>query len=135
SGLRAALAERHGILPGEIVVGNGSAELIELLIRTFCAPGSDDEVLTGHPSFAIYELEAQAHGVRHHGVAMTAEYGYDVDALLAAASKRTKICFIANPNNPTGTYMTRVELERLARELPVHVILAVDEAYFEYATA
>src|SRR5579884_3909730 len=61
--LRAALAERHGVTADEIVVGNGSAELIELLVRTFCAPGSEDEVLAGDPSFAIYRLEAEAHGV------------------------------------------------------------------------
>ncbi|HJZ88170.1 MAG TPA: histidinol-phosphate transaminase [Polyangia bacterium] len=135
SALRSALATRHGVTVDEIVVGNGSAELIELLVRTFCAPGSEDEVLTGRPSFAIYELEAQAHGVRHVGVPLDAELRYDVSGLLAAASARTKICFIANPNNPTGTYMPAPDLSRLARELPEHVILAVDEAYFEYATA
>jgi len=133
--LRAALGERHHISPDEIVVGNGSAELIELLVRTFCAPGSADEVLAGDPSFAIYRLEAEAHGVRFVGVRMTADYGYDVDGLLRAASAKTKICFIANPNNPTGTYLPRADLLRLLRELPAHVILAVDEAYFEYATA
>ena len=133
--LRAALAERHRITPDEIVVGNGSAELIELLVRTFCAPGSDDTVLAGDPSFAIYRLEAEAHGVPFVGVPMTQEFGYDVDGLLAAASAHTKICFIANPNNPTGTYLPRAGLLRLMRELPKHIILAVDEAYFEYATA
>jgi histidinol-phosphate aminotransferase len=133
--LRAALAERHHISPDEIVVGNGSAELIELLVRTFCAPGSDDEVLAGDPSFAIYRLEAEAHGVPFVGVPMTADFGYDVDGLLRAASAKTRICFIANPNNPTGTYLPKAGLLRLARELPKHIILAVDEAYFEYATA
>ena len=133
--LRAALAERHGISADEVVVGNGSAELIELLVRTFCAPGSDDEVLAGDPSFAIYRLEAEAHGVPFVGVPMTADFGYDVDGLLKAASAHTKICFIANPNNPTGTYLPGAGLLRLMRELPAHIILAVDEAYFEYATA
>jgi histidinol-phosphate aminotransferase len=95
--LRQALATRLSVTMDEIVVGNGSAELIELLVRTF--------------------------------------FGYDVSGLLAAASSHTRICFIANPNNPTGTHLPRSELERLARELPAHVILAVDEAYFEYATA
>jgi histidinol-phosphate aminotransferase len=66
---------------------------------------------------------------------MTAAYQYDAAGLLAAASERTRICFIANPNNPTGTFMPRADLERLCRELPAHVILAVDEAYFEYASA
>src|SRR5262249_51258520 len=133
--LRAALAERHHISPDEIVVGNGSAELIELLVRTFCAPGSDDEVLAGDPSFAIYPLEAQAHGVGFVGVPMTRDYGYDVEGMLRAASARTKLCFLANPNNPTGTYLPRAGLERLLRELPGHIIVAVDEAYQEYATA
>jgi histidinol-phosphate aminotransferase len=133
--LRQALAERHGVRPDEIVVGNGSAELIELLVRTFCAPGSKDEVLAGDPSFAIYRLEAEAHGVRFRGVPMKDGFQYDVDGLLAAASARTKICFIANPNNPTGTYMPAADLLRLLRGLPPHVILAVDEAYFEYANA
>jgi histidinol-phosphate aminotransferase len=133
--LREALAARHGVTPEEIVVGNGSAELIELLVRTFCAPGSDDEVLAGDPSFAIYPLEAQAHGVRFVGVPMTGEYGYDVEGLLAASSARTRICFLANPNNPTGTYLPRAHLERLLAELPPQVVVAVDEAYFEYARA
>jgi histidinol-phosphate aminotransferase len=133
--LRRGLAERHEVSADEVVVGNGSAELIELLVRTFCAPGSDHEVLTGDPSFAIYELEAKAHGVVHVRVPLTPEYQYDVDGLLAAASERTRICFIASPNNPTGTYMPKRDLERLCRELPEHVILAVDEAYLEYATA
>jgi histidinol-phosphate aminotransferase len=133
--LRDRLAERDGVSAAEVVVGNGSAELIELLVRTFCAPGSSDEVLAGDPSFPIYRLEAEAHGVKFVGVPMTRDFAYDVDGLIAAAQPRTRICFIANPNNPTGTYMTRAELERLARELPPHIILAVDEAYFEYATA
>jgi histidinol-phosphate aminotransferase len=133
--LRAALAGRHGVSADEIVVGNGSAELIELLVRTFCAPGSTDEVLTADPSFAIYVLEAQTHGVRHVGVPLDGALRYDVDGLLGATSDRTRICFIANPNNPTGSYVPALELARLCRELPESVVLAVDEAYFEYATA
>jgi histidinol-phosphate aminotransferase len=133
--LTRALAKKHQVGEDEIVVGNGSAELIEFLVRTFCAPGSDDEVLAGDPSFAVYPLAAQAHGVRYVGVPLAAGFQYDVPAMLAAVTPRTRICFIANPNNPTGTYLPRPGLERLVRELAPHVVLAVDEAYFEYATA
>jgi histidinol-phosphate aminotransferase len=133
--LRVALGAHHRVAPEEIVVGNGSAELIELLVRTFCAPGSDDEVLTGDPSFAIYPLAAQAHGVKHVPVRMDAEMRYDVPGLLAAASARTRICFIANPNNPTGTYLPKEGFRTLLEELPPHVILVADEAYIEYVAA
>lgn len=129
------LARRHLVGVDEVILGNGSAELIELLIRTFCTSGCCDEVLAAAPSFPIYRHNAEAQGVGYTGVSLDSEMRFDVDGLAAAATHRTKLCFICNPNNPTGSYLARRELERLARVLPRSTLLVIDEAYCEYVTA
>ncbi|HEY7957128.1 MAG TPA: histidinol-phosphate transaminase [Polyangia bacterium] len=131
--LRAALAERHGVSPRQIAVGQGSNELIDLLIQTFCE--SDEEVLAPACSFACYRLSAEAHRRPFRETPNGPGFAYDLDALAAAVTPRTKIVFLANPNNPTGVYATKARFERLLDALPARVILAVDEAYFEYARA
>ncbi|HEY3355784.1 MAG TPA: histidinol-phosphate transaminase [Polyangia bacterium] len=131
--LREALARKHGVTSEEVICGSGGYELLELLVRTFCTP--EDEVLYGQPSFVCYQLAAQEHGVRGVAVPLDGEYRYDVAALLAQVTPRTKVLFLANPNNPTGSYLPRADFERLLFDLPPSVILAVDEAYFEYVQA
>jgi histidinol-phosphate aminotransferase len=131
--LRQALGRKHGVTMDEVICGSGAYELLELLVRTFCTP--DEEVLYGTPSFVCYHLAAQEHGVTGVAVPLDGEFHYDIDALLGKVSRRTKVLFLANPNNPTGTYVAREAFERLIFELPPHVILAVDEAYFEFVGA
>jgi histidinol-phosphate aminotransferase len=134
--LRGRLAERLGVSPDNVILGAGSSELVELMIRTFCRPGPDgDEVLTHRHAFFMYKVSAQAAGVTYRESAVTPDLRCDVDALAAAVTERTKVMFLPNPNNPTGAYVTRTELERLLARLPEHVLLVVDEAYYEYARA
>lgn len=129
--LRNAIGETYAIDPDRIVCGAGSDELIGLLIHAYAGPG--DEILMSRHGFLMYKIYAQGFGV---STVMAPEKNLrtDVDAMLAAVTPRTKIVFVANPNNPTGSYITRDELKRLHAGLPPHVLLAVDAAYSEYAT-
>jgi len=130
--LRRALAERLSVLESEIALGAGSNELIDLLVRTFCEPG--DEVLTSECTFLCYELSTRAAGVSFRTVPLR-DYACDLSALLEAAGPRTKMVFIANPNNPTGSHVGRRAFEAFVGRLPERTILVMDEAYIEYVTA
>jgi histidinol-phosphate aminotransferase len=130
--LRARLAERHGLAPEQFVVGNGSNELIELLGHAFL--NSCDEVVMGKPAFIVYKLVTSLFGARPVEVPLVA-YRHDLAAMAAAVSPRTKLVFLASPNNPTGTTNAASEILAFARALPEHVILVVDEAYAEYVDA
>lgn len=132
--LRAALAERLGVRPGELVFGAGSNELIGLLVHTFCRPRVDEVVFHTH-AFISYKLFCLAHDVPFIETAVTDELGCDVDAMIAAFSDRTRLVFLANPNNPTGSYVKRADFQRILSALPPRALLVVDEAYHEYATA
>jgi histidinol-phosphate aminotransferase len=133
-GLRRALAERHGVRHDELAFGAGSNELIDLLVRVFCRPGVD-EVLTHRYAFMMYRVSCQAHGVTMREAETTAELACDVDALAASISPATKLVFLPNPNNPTGSYVTRADFERFLAKVPPQVLLVLDEAYYEYARA
>ena len=127
--LRRAIAEVHGIESGRIVCGAGSDELIALLCKAYAGPG--DEVLHSAHGFLMYRLSAMTAGATPVAAperALTA----DVDALIAALTERTRLVFLANPNNPTGTRVAAGELERLAAALPPQALLVVDAAYAEY---
>jgi histidinol-phosphate aminotransferase len=132
--LRQLLAARHGVGLDEIVLGAGSNEIIDMLVRTFCRAGID-EVVTHRYAFFMYKVSCASAGVTMHEADATAELGCDVDALLAKvkATPATKLVFLHNPNNPTGSYIPRADFERLLAGMPAGVILCVDEAYFEYA--
>jgi histidinol-phosphate aminotransferase len=130
--LRQALAARHGVSMEEIVLGAGSNELIDLLVRTFCRTG-EDEVLTHRYAFMMYRVSCQAHGVGLREVEVASDLSCDVDALLAGVNPRTRMIFLPNPNNPTGSYLPRPELERLLGALSPRLLVVVDEAYYEYA--
>jgi histidinol-phosphate aminotransferase len=131
--LRAALAERLGVARESVLVGSGSNELIDLVVQTFVAP--DEEVLAPAVSFVCYRLSAEAHRRAFREAPNGPRFAYDVDALVRGAGPRTKAVFIANPSNPTGAYLGRDQLARLAESLPAHVLLVVDEAYAEYPRA
>ncbi len=131
--LRSALAAHHDVSIDEICLGNGSNELIDLLCRTF--PGPEDHALFGRPSFVCYWLGCTAAGVPFTEVPLRDDVAWDIDAILAAVEPRTKLLFLANPNNPTGAYVAAEALRRLLRELPPRVVCVVDEAYVEFADA
>jgi histidinol-phosphate aminotransferase len=129
--LRAAIGKRFGLDPERIVCGAGSDELIALLIKAYAGPG--DEVLYSQYGFVMYPISAHAAGA----TPVTApEKGYrtDVEALIAKAGPKTKLCFVANPNNPTGSFVSGAELRRLRDGLPPHVLLVIDAAYAEYVS-
>ena len=129
--LRAAIATRFGLDAERIVCGAGSDELIALLIKAYAGPG--DEVLYSQYGFVMYPISAHAAGA----TPVTApEKGYrsDVEALIAKAGPKTKLCFVANPNNPTGSFITGAELKRLRDGLPPQTLLVVDAAYAEYVS-
>jgi len=130
--LRNKIASKHNVSGDRIVIGNGSNEIIELLIRTFVQPG--ETVVTAWPSFVVYRLVTQAHG-RDTLLAPLRRDRYDLTALAALIDHRTKLVFIANPNNPTGTYVTKRELDAFLERIPPSVIVVLDEAYIEYVTA
>ncbi len=130
--LRQRLARHLGVMADEIVFGNGSNELIELVLRTFAT--GEHHVVYAHPSFVVYEMACACQGLASTSVALR-EQTHDLDAMLAAVRPNTRVVFIANPNNPTGTYVSRDALAAFLSALPKEVIAVVDEAYFEYATA
>ncbi|MBI2015709.1 MAG: histidinol-phosphate transaminase [Candidatus Rokubacteria bacterium] len=128
--LRQALAKKHGFTPDQIVLGNGSNELIELLVRAFLRPG--DEAVVPHPSFVVYPMIVQAAGgVRV--MVMLKDHRLDLEAMARAITPMTKLVFIANPNNPTATIVTADEVEHFMARVPDRTIVVFDEAYIEFA--
>lgn len=127
--LREAIGEVHGLDPARIICGVGSDEIIHFLCQAYAGP-RDEVVFTEH-GFLMYRISAMAAGATPVAVAER-ERTTDVDAILAACGKRTRLVFLANPNNPTGTMIGLAEVERLARGLPKQAILVLDGAYAEY---
>jgi histidinol-phosphate aminotransferase len=127
--LREAIASVHGLNADNILCGNGSDELLGLLSRTYLSQG--DEAIYSEHGFLVYKIEILASGATPV-VVKEKNLTVDVDAVLAAITPRTKMVFLANPNNPTGTYLPSSELRRLHDGLPKHVILVLDAAYAEY---
>jgi histidinol-phosphate aminotransferase len=130
--LRRKIAQRHNLDAERIVCGAGSDELIGLLVRAYAGPG--DEVIYSAHGFLMYRLAALAAGA-HPVAAPEADLRADVDALLARVTSRTRILFLANPNNPTGSYLSGAELARLHAGLPEDVLLVIDAAYAEFVEA
>lgn len=134
--LRQALAEHHDIDPEWITLGSGSNDLLEMVARAFLGPGRE-AVFAVH-AFAIYGIATQAVGAT--GIAAAANpadhaqpHGHDLDAMRAAITDKTRVVFIANPNNPTGTWLSAEELERFIDSVPRDIVIVLDEAYVEYA--
>jgi len=130
--LREALGEVHGIDPNAIVCGNGSDDLLHLLAQTYLGIG--DEAVMNRFGFSVYPIITKAAGAE---IVMVDEVDYtaNVDALLAAVTERTKVIWLANPNNPTGTYLSAAEVRRLHAGLRPDILLVIDNAYAEYVTA
>ncbi|MBB3810325.1 histidinol-phosphate transaminase [Pseudochelatococcus contaminans] len=130
--LREAIGRRFGLDPARIVCGAGSDDILHLLAQAYVGPG-DEGILTEH-GFLVYKIAIQAAGGTPV-IAPETNFTTDVDAILARVTERTKIVYIANPNNPTGTYLPFDEIKRLHASLPGHVVLVLDGAYAEYARA
>ncbi len=127
--LRNKIAEKLGLERGNVILGNGSNEIIEFIGHSFLKPG--DEVVTARHSFAVYALMAQLFGAKTVEVPDPG-YVHDLEAMLAAITPKTRQLFIANPNNPTGTMVGQEAIDRFMERVPGHVLVIFDEAYFEF---
>lgn len=130
--LREGLARLHGLDSARVVMGTGSDELLNLAAQAYAGPG--DEVLYVRFGFSVYDIAARRCGATPV-VAPDRDYGTDVDALLACVSERTRVVFLANPNNPTGSFIGRAEVARLHAGLRPDILLVIDQAYGEYVEA
>lgn len=130
--LKNKLAARLGVKGSEIILGNGSNELLDIAVRTFMEPG--DEAVMAWPSFVVYPMAVQAQGCKAVKVDCR-DLRHDLPAMADAITDKTRMVFIANPNNPTGTYNTAAEFDAFMDSIPRDVLVVMDEAYFEYVTA
>ncbi len=130
--LRNALAEKLQAKPGELLFGNGSNEIIELAVRTFLLPG--DEAIMAHPSFVVYSTIVQSAQGKSIVVPLK-DWRHDLEKMASVITKKTKLIFIANPNNPTGTINTAAEMDAFIKKVPKGVLIVVDEAYYEYVSS
>ncbi|QWE16135.1 histidinol-phosphate transaminase [Polynucleobacter sp. AP-Nino-20-G2] len=131
--LKNVLSDRLGVPADWITLGNGSNDILELAARAVAQSG--DDIIFSRHAFAVYPLAAQAVGARAIEVAPTESYGHDLPAMLAAvkaSGDKAKLVFVANPNNPTGSYLSAKEIEEFLTALPAHVVVVLDEAYNEY---
>ena len=126
------LGKHHAVNPNQIFVGNGTNEIIDLIARAFANPG--EEIVYPHPSFIVYPIVSQLAGVKAVEVPLR-EYRLDLPAMREAVTRNTKIVFICNPNNPTGTYVSRAEVDRFLDGISEKTLVVFDEAYYEYVTA
>src|SRR5688500_16428312 len=127
--LKEKLAAHHGVEAGNLILGNGSNEIIEFVGHALMGPGT--EVVVSQYCFAIYPIVARMFGAKLITVPAR-KYGHDLPAMLGAITPQTRVMFVANPNNPTGTQAPRPELVELINEIPPHVLLVMDEAYIEF---
>lgn len=131
--LRSAIAQAHGVTMEEVIHGNGSNELIELLIRTFMTP--EHHIVFGRPAFSMYPVVSAGHNVSSTAVPTDSGFTHDLVGMVEAVRPNTKVVLVDNPNNPTGTYVRRELVEEFLRTVPPEVIVVMDEAYFEFGDA
>lgn len=129
--LKAQLAEHNGVDPGNIIVAAGSESVIAILCRTFFL--NNEEAITADATFVGFFVQANVRGIRLKMLPVTDDYRYDLEAMAAAVTDQTKMIYIANPNNPTGTYITKSEFEWFMNRIPEDILVIMDEAYYEYA--
>lgn len=131
--MRAQLAQRYNLDLDNIIVGAGSESILASIVRTFVKPG--DEVLTAGQTFIGFPILCRVRGVEPTGVPLDDSYRFDLEAIAEAIGPKTKLIYLCNPNNPTGTIFTRAEFDRFIKRVPSHVLVVQDEAYFEYAAS
>ncbi|MFH1846074.1 MAG: histidinol-phosphate transaminase [Candidatus Omnitrophota bacterium] len=129
--LRQALSKKLGVQKNNIVFGNGSDEIIIMALRAFSNSG--DEVIVSEPTFAIYRIASMVEETVIRTIPRKKDYEYDLDAILNAVTSKTRIIFIANPDNPTGVYVKENDLNRFIEKVPENVLIFIDEAYYEFA--
>lgn len=129
--LRARIAEKNNVDPGNVIVAGGSESLIAILCRTFFL--DHEEAITADATFVGFFVHANIQGIKFRTIPVTDTYGFDLRAMAEAISEQTKMIYIANPNNPTGTYVTKQEFEAFMKRVPEDVLVIMDEAYYEYA--
>jgi histidinol-phosphate aminotransferase len=127
--LRVAIAAHHGLDPARVIYGTGSDEVLHLVAGAYAGPG--DEIIFVRFGFSVYEIATRRVGATPV-IAPDQDYATDVDAILACVTPRTRVVFVANPNNPTGTYADKQDIARLHAALPSAVMLVIDQAYAEY---
>jgi histidinol-phosphate aminotransferase len=127
-----AIAEKYDLDFDQIVLGNGGNDLIELVVKTFAGPGHN--VISGHPSFIMYKIGTMIMGAEFRDVPLK-DYRFDLPAIADVIDEQTRVILIANPNNPTGTIVTRAEVDDFLDRIPEHVLVVLDEAYFDFVTA
>ncbi len=127
--LRSALAHKHGVNTDQITIGNGSNDVLDMIARVFLYPGR--ESLCSQHAFAVYPLSTMAVGAELK-MAPAKDFGHDLDAMQALIGGNTGVIWVANPNNPTGTWLNRDDLYAFVKQVPSNIIVVVDEAYFEY---
>ena len=125
-----SLAKKLGVATENVAAGNGSVALCQEVVQITCGPG--DEVLFAWRSFEAYPIITRVAGATPVQVPLTADHVHDLDAMLAAITDRTRLIFVCNPNNPTGTVVRRAELEAFLDAVPSNILVVLDEAYFEY---
>jgi histidinol-phosphate aminotransferase len=130
--LKSGLADKCGISSNNIILGHGATEVLDLIVRAFVCPG--DEVISAHPSFPWFQMLGQMSGAKNVIVPLRG-YTHDLQAMADSITPETKLIFIANPNNPTGTVVGQDEIESFLKFVPDHVVVALDEAYTEYVTS
>jgi histidinol-phosphate aminotransferase len=130
--LRAAAAAHYGLEPAQVMVGCGTCELLFLLAQAVLERG--DEAVFAAPSFSCYRDVVRIHGAAPVAVPLT-DFSHDLDAMAAAVTPKTKLVFVCNPNNPTGTYLPSAEIRRFVEAVPDDVLVVLDEAYVEFVTA
>lgn len=128
--LKKALSTKHAVEINQITLGNGSNDILEILTRAFVTP--DHEVIFSQHAFAVYPIVTQAVGAK--AVVVPAKnWGHDLNAMASAITEKTRVIFIANPNNPTGTYLAENEISNFLKSVPDSILVVLDEAYFEFA--
>ena len=127
--LKQALAKRLGITPGQLIIGNGSSDILDFVLRAFVTPVH--EVIYAQHAFAMYPILTRIVGATAVQVPAV-NWGHDLHAMLSAITTKTRVIFVANPNNPTGTWLSRKALTEFLGKVPSHVLVVLDEAYFEY---
>ncbi|WGE74128.1 histidinol-phosphate transaminase [Actinobacillus equuli subsp. haemolyticus] len=127
--LKAAISKKFGVQANQITLGNGSNDLLELFAHTFAS--EQDEIIYSQYAFIVYPLVTKAINAVARGIPAK-NWGHDLDAFLAAINEKTKLIFIANPNNPTGNFLTEAEIDAFLAKVPANVIVVLDEAYTEF---
>ena len=129
--LKKALSQQLDVAPEQLTIGNGSSDILDFVLRAFVTPAH--EVMFAEHAFALYPILTRIVNARPVQV-KARDWGHDLDAMAAAVTDKTRVIFIANPNNPTGTWLTKKELQAFLDALPKNILVVLDEAYFEYVT-